>query len=204
MEPDRPDTTPLVLVHGLWDTPRVFHPLLRALAGRRPRLLAPHLPHQLGRRSLTSLAAALNGHIRTAFGEEEPLDLLGFSMGGVVARTWLQQWGGARRTRRFLSVASPQTGTLTALPMPAALFAGLADMKPGSPLLRQLAAGSEQLVGVDCRSYSCTWDLMVMPGWQAVLPLGSRSRLPVLLHHRMIAAPAALERLVRDLLQEPP
>lgn len=41
---------PLVLVHGLWDTPRVFARLERALLERCPQLdcYAPHLPHRLG------------------------------------------------------------------------------------------------------------------------------------------------------------
>ena len=40
--------TPLVLVHGLFDTPRLFDTLRHRLAGRRSPLLVPHLPHALG------------------------------------------------------------------------------------------------------------------------------------------------------------
>ena len=103
---------PLVLVHGLFDTPRVFDTLRRRLAGRRSPLLVPHLPHALGSVPLEDLAAMLGSHIEAAFGVEQPVDLMGFSMGGVIGRTWIQLGGGHRRTRRFLSVASPQRGTL--------------------------------------------------------------------------------------------
>ena len=39
---------PLVLMHGLWDTPRLFRRLIQALDQPERPLLAPHLPHGLG------------------------------------------------------------------------------------------------------------------------------------------------------------
>ena len=39
---------PLVLVHGLWDTPRLFRRLERQLEAHAFPLLVPHLPHRLG------------------------------------------------------------------------------------------------------------------------------------------------------------
>ena len=38
----------LVLIHGMWDTPRLFDRLRRKLAERRGPLLIPHLPHRFG------------------------------------------------------------------------------------------------------------------------------------------------------------
>lgn len=195
------EPVPLVLVHGLWDTPRLFRHLLSALADRRPALLAPHLPHGLGWIPLPQLAERLGGEIEAAFGPTRRLDLLGFSMGGVVARIWIQQQGGWRRTRRFTSVASPHRGTLTALPWPRRLLAGVADMKPGSVLLRQLDADLEPLRRIECCSFYCPADLTVVPGWRAVLPVGPRHALPGLRHDRLLAEAACLEPLVRELLR---
>ncbi|MEB3333295.1 MAG: alpha/beta hydrolase, partial [Synechococcaceae cyanobacterium] len=97
---------PLVLVHGLLDTPAVFDALKRELGGGRQPLLIPALPLRLGRTSIESAAELLGSHIEAAFGREQPIDLLGFSMGGVIARCWIQWLGGHQRTRRFLSVGS--------------------------------------------------------------------------------------------------
>ena len=126
---------PLVLVHGLWDTPRLFDSLQRELDGRRGPVLAPHLPHGLGQVPLEELAEQLDRHITERFGAETPVDLLGFSMGGVISRAWIQLLAGHRRTRRFISVASPQQGSWVALPWPRRPLAGIADMKPGSACL---------------------------------------------------------------------
>ncbi len=192
---------PLVLVHGLFDTPEIFRGLRHRLAHRRDPLLVPHLPHGIGSTDLDTLAGRLGERIEAAFGREQPIDVLGFSMGGLIARTWIQLLGGHHRTRRFTSVASPHRGTLAALPWPRLLLAGLADMKPGSALLRRLAAADRLLEGVECCSFYCPTDLTVFPGWQAVLPVGARRPLPVFWHNRLMAEPASLDPVVAELLR---
>ncbi len=199
--PDTAPHPPLVLVHGLFDTPRLFDRLRQRLGGRRDPLLVPYLPHALGSVPLEELAVLLGQRIEAAFGAEQTVDVLGFSMGGVISRTWIQLQGGHRRTRRFLSVASPQQGTLAALPWPRWALAGLDDMKPGSALLRRLAQDLKPLQAIDCSSFFCPTDLTVVPGWRAVLPLGRRQALPVLRHDRVLAEEAPLASLIAELLR---
>ncbi len=193
---------PLVLVHGLFDTPRIFDGLQGSLAGRRSPLLIPHLPHGLGEVPLEILAEQLGSHIERHFGGEQPVDVMGFSMGGVIARAWIQLLGGASRTRRFTTVASPHQGTLVALPLPRRIMPGIADMKPGSPLLRRLDEDIEPLRQVECCSFYCPTDLTVFPGWGAVLPVGPRKALPMGLHNTLMAEPASLQPVVAELLRE--
>ncbi|MDA0716910.1 MAG: alpha/beta hydrolase [Cyanobacteria bacterium] len=192
---------PLVLVHGLWDTPRLFNRLKIQLDNQRYPLLIPYLSSGLGATPILELAQRLGSQIEATFGAHTQIDLLGFSMGGVVARSWIQLQGGQSRTRRFISVGSPQQGTLTAQPWPSWLLAGIADMKWGSPLLRQLNTNLDGLDGVDCCSFYCATDLMVLPGWHAVLPLGPRQQLPVRTHQQLLQHPSALEPLVAELLR---
>ena len=188
-----------MLVHGLWDTPRLFHRLIQELDQPDRPLLAPHLPHGLGWVPLRQLASRLDQHIQERFGSDTMVALLGFSMGGVIGRIWLQELGGVQRTRRFFSVGSPQQGTLAAQLMPRPLLAGAADMKVGSRLLRQLNGQPKALAGIECCSFFCRWDLMVCPGWRAVLPMGRREGLPVWTHQQLISHPAALRRLCSTL-----
>ena len=191
---------PLVLVHGLLDTPRLFSRLERRLEGQDRPVFSPHLPHRFGATPLRQLAQQLDGLIQERWGVETSIDILGFSMGGVIARTWLQELGGAKRTHRFLSVGSPQQGTLTAQCVPAWLFAGLADMKRGSPLLRSLNGNYSDLQAVECISFFCRWDLMVCPGWQAVLPIGASKAVPVWTHQQLMSHPRSLDLLTEALL----
>ena len=191
---------PLVLVHGLWDTPHLFRRLVKALEQHQLPLQIPHLPHRLGVVPLSKLAETLDQLIVEQWGAETVIDVLGFSMGGVISRIWLQQLGGARRTHRFLSVGSPQRGTITAQWIPSCLFAGLADMKRGSPLLRQLNGDVSALEDIECSSYFCRWDVMVVPGWQAVLPVGEQQAVPVITHQQLMSHPLALKLLISKLL----
>jgi triacylglycerol lipase len=194
--------TPLVLVHGLWDTPALFNSLGRAIGGRR-EVFIPHLPHGLGVVPLEELAAALGQGIEARFGREGPIDVMGFSMGGVISRTWIQLLGGGERVRRFTSVASPQQGTWTAQPWPGRLLASVGDMKVGSDLLRRLNGDPKALEGIDCCSLYCLADVMVVPGWSAVLPVGRREALrPLhLQHHELMAHPASVAQVARELLR---
>jgi triacylglycerol lipase len=192
---------PLILVHGMLDTSAVFDALQRELAGRRDPLLIPDLPLRLGRTPVEEGARRLGRAIEAAFGREQPLDLLGFSMGGVMARYWIQKLGGHRRTRRFLSVGSPQQGTLTALPWPGWLFAGIADLKQGSALLESLNSDLDQLSRIECHSFYSPLDLVVLPGWRAVLPVGAVSLLPVATHPQLLRDPAAVKPLAKELLR---
>ncbi|MEB3200031.1 MAG: alpha/beta hydrolase [Synechococcaceae cyanobacterium] len=196
-----PAMPPLVLVHGLLDTPAVFDGLKRQLGGGRQPLLIPSLPLRLGRTSVLEAAGLLGSHIEAAFGLEQPLDLLGFSIGGVIARCWIQLLGGHARTRRLISVGSPQQGTLTALPWPGRIFRGIADLRRGSALLQQLNGDLERLRRIECHSFYSALDLAVLPGWSAVLPVGARTMLPVLTHPQLLRDRAALIPLVRELLR---
>ncbi len=60
-------------------------------------------------------------------------------------------------------MGSPQQGTLTALPWPGRVLAGIADLKTGSALLRRLNGNLGTLLPVECCSFYCQPDLMVMP-----------------------------------------
>ncbi len=192
---------PLVLVHGLWDDPRLFRRLQERLAGRRADLFVPHLPHRLGATPLLTLAERLGVQVNGHYGPSTPIDLLGFSMGGVIARTWIQRLGGHRRTHRFYSVASPQRGTFIAQPWPRWLLAGIADMKCGSPLLRHLNDDLSSLEGVECHSYVGRFDHMVVPARSCLLPVGNSTLLPPWNHRNLVRDPRALDPIVEELLR---
>lgn len=192
---------PLVLVHGLLDTPAVFNRLKQQLGERRQPLLIPALPLRLGATPVLEAAEILGGHIEAAFGQHQRIDLLGFSIGGVIARSWIQLLGGHSRTRRFISVGSPQQGTLTAQPWPRRLFRGVADLRWGSALLDQLNSDLGRLERIECHSFYSALDLAVLPGWRAVLPVGRCTMLPVLTHPQLLRDRSAIQVLARELLR---
>jgi len=126
-------------------------------------------------------------------------------MGGLLARAWIQQHGGYRRTRRFVCVGSPQRGTLAAQLVPRAVLPSIADMKLGSRFIRQLADDHgrhpQRLASIDCRSFYCRLDLMVIPSWLGVLPVGPVQALPAPTHPALITATKPASILAESLLQ---
>ncbi len=194
-------TPPLVLVHGLLDTPKVFDGLRRHLGGRRPNLISPALPMRLGRTPVLQAAELLATTIEDSLGAHQTIDLLGFSIGGVIARSWIQLLGGAQRIRRFISIGSPHQGTITAQPWPGGVFQGIDDVKWGSNLLLRLNRDLDPLRRIECHSFYSALDLVVLPGWRAVLPVGQRTMLPVLTHPQLMRDRAALQPLARELLR---
>ncbi|MEO6501446.1 MAG: alpha/beta fold hydrolase [Jatrophihabitantaceae bacterium] len=102
------------------------------------------------------------------------VDVVGYSAGGVVARLWLSQAGGAAPVRRLISLGAPQHGT--ALASLGALFVGQCpiacqQLDPASDLLARLnsGSGSEAPAGPVIVSLWTSRDEVVIPPESAVL-----------------------------------
>lgn len=148
----------VVLVHGFADTGRLFEPLCRRLGHRGHACHAPTLHPRDARLGLTDLSGKLAAFIREAVGPDEAMALVGFSMGALVARHYLQSLAGTRRARAFFSISGPHRGTFSAYLYPGK---GTRDMRPGSAFLRELDRGS--LGALPVFTYRTPLDLMVLP-----------------------------------------
>ena len=192
----------IILLHGLWNNPNIFTPLVKKLEGFNIKIHAPFFPHCFGKVDLLDLAKILDEYISKNLESNIKVNLLGFSMGGLIARIWLQKMNGASKTKRFISVGSPHKGTFIAQIMPYYLFAGIAQMKRKSSLIMELNSDYSSLKDIECISFFCPWDLMVLPGWQAILPVGEKFSIPVAFHRELITSPMAIEMLVASILAD--
>jgi len=59
----------------------------------------------------------------------------------------------------------------------------------------------ERLATLDCRSFYCRFDLMVIPSWRGVLPVGTVEALPARTHPGLVNEPRSLARLSEILLE---
>lgn len=85
---------------------------------------------------LTELVADKVDQIRMAHGVEQ-VDLIGHSMGGILARNFIQLRGGAAKVRHCIGLATPHGGSRLA---PFALTPLARVLMPGSEFLQRLAA----------------------------------------------------------------
>jgi pimeloyl-ACP methyl ester carboxylesterase len=138
---------PILLLHGLGASSRVLDPLARYLERELKR---PIVRLRLGRR----LPLHLGDVRRTAKRVQEEIerlaqrsgfayvDVVGHSLGGLVATYCLKVLDRGRRVRRVVTLGTPHRGTPLAL-LGACLLGAVSraiwQMIPGSPLLRELA-----------------------------------------------------------------
>ena len=192
---------PIVLLHGFAASSRVLLPLERYLGRRLGR---PVVRLHLGKRTPLHLgdirASAHHVHAALERMAEAPgfeyADVVGHSMGGLVATYLLKHLDRGRFIRRVVTLGTPHRGTVLAV-VGILLFGALSravwQMLPGAPLLRELAdlpvpAGSELLaVGA--------LDDAIVPARSACVSGGPRQKnvcLPHLNHWELLHSPAAL------------
>ena len=121
-------------------------------------------------------------------------------MGGIIGRYWIKKFDGYKRTRRFISIGSPHNGTLLSQLIPTYPFKGIAEMKINSSLLRDLSKYNYLLEDINCISFFTYWDTMVLPGWRANLPSGSKISLNIFKHKDLIRDPIAVDRIIEKLI----
>tara|TARA_Y100000589_G_scaffold324810_1_gene361555 strand:- start:96 stop:692 length:597 start_codon:yes stop_codon:yes gene_type:complete len=191
---------PIILIHGLWNTSAIFNSLLKKLDYYHVDYYAPTLEHYFGRISIVDLAESLDELISKKYGNDREIDILGFSMGGIIARYWIKKFNGYLKTKRFISIGSPHCGTLTAQFVPRIFFKGISEMKINSPLLKELSDYDYLLQEIDCVSFYTRWDFMVFPGWKAYLPIGKKFNLNIYKHKNLVRSPIAIKAIIDSII----
>lgn len=187
-----------VLVPGWLDNDRTLTRLrtFLELNGVRAVICSPQ-PSD-GSAPIERLAEQLAAFIESGFGPEEPVNLFGFSMGGLIHRVYLQQMEGWRRVRKFVTVATPHRGTMTAR---LASHQGAIQMRPDSEFILQLNRDLSALERVQFTSVWSPLDLTIVPANSSILPVGKARRIWSPAHGIMMYDPNVM-RVVAGLLKE--
>lgn len=196
----QPSHNPVVLVHGFGDTHRVFRVMSQYLRDRGWQVYAPDLSPCRGEVSLVELARQLKAYIDNQLPSSVAIDIVGFSMGGLVSRYYLQRLGGAARVQRWISISSPHAGTWMAY-----VFnrPGCLEMRPASKFLLELDRDVREVLGqLDFTSIWTPYDLMILPARSSQLPLGQEFQIPVWLHPWMLSDRRCIEQ-IESLLSRP-
>ncbi len=188
---------PVLLVHGIWDDGARFDRMRAALekAGHGPTAALDFTPND-GTGTIEQLGEQVERAAMELLerGAASEIDLVGFSMGALVSRYWLQRMKGKERTRRFVSISGPHHGTATAFAMNKP---GVVQMRPGSPLLSALRADRKPFGDVEVHTMWTPYDLMIVPARSSQLPLVAADHcMRIALHRWMITHPRSIERVV--------
>ncbi|MEU4494483.1 alpha/beta fold hydrolase [Streptomyces sp. NBC_00210] len=132
-----PDHPPVVLLHGFVDNRSVFVLLRRSLArhGWRHLECLNYSPLTCDIRTAAELLGRHIEEICARTGRSE-VDIVGHSLGGLIARYYVQRLGGDQRVRTLVTLGTPHSGTAVA-PL-ASAHPIVRQMRPGSALIAEL------------------------------------------------------------------
>jgi triacylglycerol lipase len=145
---------------------------------------------------IEDLSGQLEAFIGVRLPGDAAFDITGYSMGGIVARHYLQERSGHLRARRFVSISSPHHGTLVAW---LRRGEGARQMRIGSRFLDQLAASESMRKLPSTTSFQTTTDLIIVPFTSSTLEGARNVRLFGWGHFTGIIEPHALRRIVAEL-----
>jgi len=158
--------TPILLVHGMIDNRAIFTvltPKLRAYGFER----VSTLNYSPATNDIRAAAAGLGVEVerlveRTGY---EQLHIVGHSLGGLIARYYVQRLGGDQRVHTLVTLGTPHHGTLAAHLVPVQLGR---QLRPGSDLFTELSQPAPA-----CRTrFAVFWsdvDQLVVPHDNAAL-----------------------------------
>lgn len=191
---------PVLLIHGIYDTIAKFNIMTTYLSQLGWQVYSINLTPNTGWIGLDELAKQVAEYIKKIFPPSQPIDLIGFSMGGIVTRYYLQRLGGINRVQRYINISAPNNGTLIAYGLP---FPGIIQMRPNSEFLQELNNDSVELLNKINTTFLWTpFDLMIVPPESSRMPVGKEIILPVFVHAWMVSDKRAL-KVVADVLSEP-
>lgn len=152
---------PVVLLHGFMDNRSVFVVLRRALTRHGHRHLES-LNYSPLTRDIRTAAELLGRHVEEICSRtgQSRVDIVGHSLGGLIARYYVQRLGGDRRVRTLVTLGTPHGGTAVA--PGAGVHPIVRQMRGGSSVIEELRAPAP-----GCRtrfvSFWSEWDQVMVP-----------------------------------------
>jgi triacylglycerol lipase len=147
----------VVLVHGYMANRSTFLALSTYLRARGVKqVLSFDYRSQDGvEKGARALKEYLRRHVRGG-----RIDLVCHSLGGLVARVYLQELGGARRVDRCITIGTPHRGTYNAYWVASRVGR---ELRPDSVLLRRLELTQSKAAGVRFTSIVAGSDNIIIP-----------------------------------------
>jgi len=173
----------IVLVHGFISTGKIFFYIKKKLEAQGHKCFAPTLKPIDAKYGIEDLALKLNNYILNNLEADSKFVLIGFSMGGIICRYYLQELGGIKRVEKLFTISSPHHGSY------------LSYFYPGKGM-KQLRPRSEFLKSLNLFSYRTPLDLMIIPNNSSIWDIATNKRFVSIMHSSMLIN----SKLVKEIL----
>jgi triacylglycerol lipase len=190
---------PVLLVHGLKDDARKMEPMARYLRSEGWDARTMSCRPSWGQKGLDALAGQVEHFVDANYPRHQRIDLVGFSMGGLVCRYYLQRLGGLDRVQRYVSISAPNRGSLLAwlISNP-----GCRQMRPGSAFLRDLDSDEGRLAKLQFTSIWTPYDMIIVPPRSSEMPQARNVKMQVICHPLMVWQRRCLAEVAKALVGE--
>ena len=189
VEPAKPST--IIVVHGLYANAAHVRPVKDRLTAAGFTCFALDIQPNDGSISIESQAEQLASYIDQNVPANAPLQLVGHSMGGLVALQYLQDRTHAARCRGLYTIATPHHGTFLAN-----FHGGAAgrEMVSNSAFLQKLNANRPPF---PVTTYRSTNDIVIIPNSSSVLSFADNELISSGSHNEVLQSPQLLTDLTR-------
>ena len=190
--------TPIILIHGLFHNRACWFWMKFCLRRKGfTNLVTINLPPWKNVESLTERLVTKVDELRVTEGFDR-VHLVGHSMGGIIARNYVQLRGGATKVDRCILLGSPNLGSKLA-PFAVSQLGRL--LMPGSDFLKRLAQ-TPLPAEVTMVSIFSRHDNMVLPPSNARLEGGTNEEIRGMGHSSLLYHPRAINTVVEFLTRE--
>lgn len=170
---------PILLIHGYFHNRSGFLVMQRGL--RRHGFSNVYaFGYNPARKGIPEIAEKVACRVEEILGETgaNKVHLVGHSLGGLLARYYVERLGGAGKVHTLITLGTPHFGTITAW---VGRSPSAKQMRPGSVLLRRMAKGVLP-ESVRYFSYHSNLDALVVPAESAILAGGNGNVRNILVH----------------------
>jgi triacylglycerol lipase len=186
----------IVLVHEFISTGKIFFYIKKKLEAQGHKCFAPTLKPIDAKFGIEDLAIKLNTYILNNLEANSKFALIGFSMGGIICRYYLQELGGIKRVEKLITISSPHHGSYMSYFYPGK---GIKQLRPRSELLKNLETKELLLKSLNLFSYRTPFDLMIIPNKSSVLDIATNKRFVSIMHSSMLVNSKLTLEIVKQL-----
>ncbi|MBK7631734.1 MAG: alpha/beta fold hydrolase [Ignavibacteriales bacterium] len=185
----------IVLVHGFISTGKIFFYIKKKLEAQGHNCFAPTLKPIDAKYGIEDLAIKLKDKIEQNLEPDSKFILIGFSMGGIICRYYLQELGGIERVNKLITISSPHHGSYLSYLYPGK---GIKQLRPNSGFMKSLKEKEHLLNGLNIYSYRTPFDLMIIPNKSSIWNIASNKRFISIMHSSMLIN----SKLVREIINQ--
>jgi len=186
----------IVLVHGFISTGKIFFYIKKKLEAQGHKCFAPTLKPIDAKFGIEDLAIKLKDYINNNLETGSKFALIGFSLGAIVCRYYLQEIGGIDRVNKFITISAPHHGSYLSYIYPGK---GMKQLRPKSDFLNNLETKEYLLKNLNSFSYRTPFDLMIIPNKSSIWNIATNKKLISPMHSSMLINSKLIKEIIKQL-----